>query len=226
MRLKTDTLLRRRKPFRRSQLTSSLRRLIGRFSPKPLWDDGAPIRAELCSVERLEEHAKSLAAAQAVTPREVKGASLVQRLADNEAVLLAAYHDVAEAVDAGEAITPAAEWLIDNFHLVEKHIREVRVALPPGYYRQLPKLAGGPFAKYPRVFGVAWAFVAHTDSLFDPEALRRYLRSYQGVQPLTTGELWAVAITLPIVLVENLRRIAQRVVDSRAERRAADIMAD
>ena len=69
----------------------------------------------------------------------------------------------------GEAITPAAEWLIDNFHVVEKQIREIRVDLPPGYYRQLPKLAGGPFAGYPRVFGVAWAFVAHTDSLFDPE---------------------------------------------------------
>ena len=80
--------------------------------------------------------------------------------------------------------------------------------LPPGYYRQLPKLAGGPFAGYPRVFGLAWAFVAHTDSLFDPEMLRRYVRAYQEVQPLTIGELWAVAISLRIVLVENLRRIA------------------
>ena len=140
--------------------------------------------------------------------------------------MLAAYRDVAEAIDAGAAITPAAEWLIDNFHVVEKQIREVRVDLPPGYYRQLPKLAGGPFAGYPRVFGVAWAFVAHTDSLFDPEVLRRYLRAYQEVQPLTIGELWAVATTLRIVLVENLRRIAERVVDSRAGRGAADVVAD
>ena len=203
-----------------------LRRFWGDARPTPPWDDGAPIRAELFSVERLEEHARSLAAAQAVSPGEVKGASLAKRLADNEAVLLAAYRDVAEAIDAGAAITPAAEWLIDNFHVVEKQIREVRADLPPGYYRQLPKLAGGPFAGYPRVFGVAWAFVAHTDSLFDPEVLRRYLRAYQEVQPLTIGELWAVAITLRIVLVENLRRIAKRVVDSRAGRRAADEVAD
>ena len=226
MRLKIDTLARLRKSLNGSQLTSPWRRLIGSFSAKPLWDDGAPIRSELFSVERLEEHAKSLAAAQAVTPGEVKGASLVQRLADDEAVLLAAYHDIAEAIDAAAAITPAAEWLIDNFHLVEMQIREVRVHLPPGYYRQLPKLAGGPFAGYPRVFGLAWAFVAHTDSLFDPEALRRYLRAYQEVQPLTIGELWAVATTLRIVLVENLRRIATRVVDSRAGRHLADVVAD
>ena len=202
------------------------RRFWGDARPTPPWDDGAPIRAELFSVERLEEHARSLAAAQTVSPGELKGASLAKRLADNETVLLAAYRDVAEAIDAGAAITPAAEWLVDNFYVVEKQIREVRADLPPGYYRQLPKLAGGPFAGYPRVFGVAWAFVAHTDSLFDPEVLRRYLRAYQEVQPLTIGELWAVAITLRIVLVENLRRIAKRVIDSRAGRRAADELAD
>ena len=53
------------------------------------------------------------------------------------------------------------------------------------------------------MLGVAWAFVAHTDSRFDPEMLARYVRAYQEVQPLKIGELWALAITLRIVLVEN-----------------------
>ena len=99
---------------------------------------------------------------------------------------------------------------------------EIREDLPPGYYRQLPKLAGGPLRGYPRVFGLAWAFVAHTDSRFDPEALRRFVRAYQRVQPLTIGELWAVAITLRIVLVENLRRAAERIVSNRDARQEAD----
>ncbi len=209
-----------------AELGSPLRRFLEAVGRRPPWDDGAPIRSELLGVERLEEHARSLAAAQTVVRREVTVGLLRKRLADNEAVLLAVYRDVAEAIDAGAAITPAAEWLIDNFHLVERQIREIRADLPPGYYRQLPKLAGGPFAGYPRVLGVAWAFVAHTDSLFDPEVLHRYLRAYQEVQPLTIGELWAVAITLRIVLVENLRRIAQRVMDSRSGRRDADELAD
>ncbi|MGE5201635.1 MAG: glycosyl transferase, partial [Acidobacteriota bacterium] len=151
---------------------------------------------------------------------------LARRLAENEVVLLAAYRDVAEAIEAGVAITPTAEWLIDNYHVVEKQIRDIRFHLPSDYYRQLPKLAVGPFADLPRVFGLAWAFVAHTDSLFDPEVLRRYVRAYQEVQPLTIGELWAVAITLRVVLVENLRRLAERVVASRAARRDADAFAD
>lgn len=207
-------------------LTSPLRRFLESAGPDAPWNDDAPIRAELFSVERLEEHARSLAAAQTVTPGARKGAPLTRRLADNEAVLVAAYRDISEAVEAGEAITPAARWLIDNFHVVERQIRDVRADLPASYYRQLPKLADGPFANYPRVFGVAWAFVAHTDSLFDPEVLRRYLLAYQSVQPLTIGELWAAAITLRVVLVENLRRIARRIIDSRAGRRGADAIAD
>lgn len=188
--------------------------------------DDAPIRAELFSIERLEEHARSLAHAQATDPRPAIGASLSKRLAANEATLISAYRDITQAIEAGAAITPTAEWFTDNFYLVERQIREIRADLPPGYYRQLPKLSEGGLAGYPRVLGVAWAFVAHTDSLFDPEMLRRFLLAYQEVQPLEIGELWAVAITLRVVLVENLARLAKRVVDSRAARRAANAWAD
>src|SRR6202040_2422066 len=96
----------------------------------------------------------------------------------------------------------------------------------PGFYRKLPKLASGHLEGFPRVFGVAWAFVAHNDSRFDPEVWRRFVSAYQRVQPLTIGELWAVAITLRIVLVENLRRVAERIVRSRNARVAADALAD
>ena len=85
-------------------------------------------------------------------------------------------------------MTPAAEWLIDNYHLIDMQVREIGVDLPRGYCSQLPKLADGPFAGLPRVFGAAWYLVVHTDSHFDPEALRRYLLAYQEVQPLTIDD--------------------------------------
>jgi len=198
----------------------------GRATTAPPWDNDDSIREELFSVERLEEHARSLAIAQLVTPKPAKGRPLMGRLIDNAAVLLDAHRTIAKAIDEGHAITPAAEWLIDNYHLVERQIREVRSDLPPGYYWQLPKLADGAFAGYPRVLGAAWAFVAHTDSRFDSGMLCRYLGAYQEVQPLSIGELWAVAITLRIVLVENLRRIAARIVHSSVARAEADRLAD
>ena len=189
-------------------------------------DPEEPIRSELFSIERLEQHAESLAVAQHVTPKPGRGRPLATRLRDNGRVLLAAYRAIGAAIREERAITPAAEWLVDNFHIAEEQIREIRDDLPRGFYRQLPKLAEGPLSGYPRVFGIAWAFVAHTDSLFDPETLRRFVRAYQRVQPLTIGELWAVAITLRIVLVENLRRSAERIVIGRAARQEADALAD
>jgi cyclic beta-1,2-glucan synthetase len=200
--------------------------VVGRRWDVSPWDSEETLRSELFSVERLEQHGASLAAAQRVSASPPARPPLGVRLKDNETVLLAAYRATAAAVAQGQAITAAAEWLLDNYHLVEEQIREVRQDLPPGFYRQLPKLADGPFTGYPRVLGIAWAFVAHTDSRFEPETLRRFLRAYQSVQPLTIGELWAVAITLRIVLVENLRRAAQRSVNARIARHDADAAAD
>ena len=192
----------------------------------PPWDTDDLLRHELFSVERLEQHAASLAAAQPVTRKPIRRPSLRVRLRDNATALLAHYRETALAVRDGRSITPAAEWLLDNYHIIEEQIREINEDLPPGYYRQLPKLASGPLAGYPRILGIAWAFVAHTDSHFDAESLRRFVRAYQQVQPLTIGENWGVAITLRIVLVENLRRAAARIASGRAERQNADRVAD
>ena len=118
------------------------------------------------------------------------------------------------------------EWLVDNFHIVDEQLREIRDDLPTDYYRELPKLADGPLEGYPRVLGVAWAYIAHTDSRFEPDSLRRLVAAYQRVEPLTLGELWAIAITLRILLVENLRRVAEQIVASRAARQQSDELAD
>lgn len=190
------------------------------------WNNEWLIREELFSIERLEQHAASLALAQKVANRSARSQSLTNRLKDNSSILLNTYRTIAGSLDNNQPLTPAAEWLLDNYHIVEEQIREIHDDLPPGYYRQLPKLADGPFAGYPRVFGIAWAFVAHTDSLFEPEMLRRFVRAYQEVVPLTIGELWAIAITLRIVLVENLRRAAVSITAGKKERQEADFIAN
>ena len=188
------------------------------------WEE--PIRAELFGIERLEQHAESLAAAQRTTDEPSKGRNLLPRIRDNAQALLAGYRNVTETVRGKGEITPAAEWLLDNFHVVEEQIRGMRDHLPGSYYRLLPKIAEGHLTGYPRVYGLVWAFVAHTDSRFELETLQRFVRAYQRVQPLTIGELWAVPIHLRIALVENLRRLSQLIVRSRQARARADDVAD
>ncbi|MGZ6269450.1 MAG: glycosyl transferase, partial [Candidatus Limnocylindrales bacterium] len=192
----------------------------------PLGDPEDLILAELFSVERLEQHAQTLAAAQVVTDAPRRGHAVRPRTDENGRVLLESYRLLARAIKDERSITPAAEWLVDNFPIVDEQLREIRDDLPPDYYRELPKLAEGHLAGYPRVLGLAWAYIAHTDSRFDPESLRRMVRAYQEVEPLTIGELWAVAISIRILLVENLRRLAEQIVRSRAARQRADEIAD
>ncbi len=160
-----------------------------------------PILAELFSVERLEQHARTLAAADRITDSPRSGHAVGPRIAENGRVLLESYRVLARAIKDERWITPASEWLVDNFPIVDEQLREIRDDLPPDYYHELPKLAEGHLEGYPRVLGIAWAYIAHTDSRFDPESLRRLVSAYQRVEPLTLGELWAIAISLRILLV-------------------------
>ncbi|TMV85827.1 glycosyl transferase, partial [Thioclava sp. BHET1] len=197
--------------------------LYTRASP---WGSAAPVRAELFGIERLEQHAASLAQVQHVSAAAPRVASLRQRLDDNATALRATREACIAELAAGKPIVPAAQWLVDNFHRIEAQVCDCRTDLPPSYYKLLPKLAQGPFHGYPRVFELIWAYVAHTDSHLDAPTLSRFLRAYQQEQPLTIGELWAVPITLRLVLLENLRRLADQIAFGHRMRLSADAVAD
>ena len=185
-----------------------------------------PIRSELFSTERLEEFAERLGQEHRDARGFRRGRVLLPRLRENARVLLESYHSVADAIREERTISPAAEWLVDNFHIVDEQLREIREDLPNRYYRELPKLETGSLADYPRVYALSYEYVAHTDSRFETDTLRRFVLAYQRASPLTMGELWAVPIFFRIVLVENLRRLAERIVQRRVAREEADALSD
>jgi len=185
----------------------------------------SPLRAEIYSVERLEQYAQKLAAEHQTVVRKGR-AQLLPQLEANAHKLESTYRMLVAAVSNGSAISPAAEWLIDNYHIVEEQLREIREDLPKGYYHELPKLANGPLADYPRIYAIALELISHTDSRLDTNTLRRFIAAYQTVAPLSIGELWAVAITLRLALVENLTILSIAIKRARDEREEADKLAD
>lgn len=205
-----------------SEFLGSLSATFGKASGNA---DDQPVRAEIFSVERLEQYAQTLAAEHKTVTKKGR-AQLLPRLEDNGRKLVAAYRSLVEAIRNGRAISPAAEWLVDNFHIVEEQLREIRQDLPKSYYHELPKLAEGELRDSPRIYAVALALITHTDCRLDTTTLRRFIAAYQSVAPLSIGELWAVAITLRLALVENLRRLAVLMARAREERDQADKLAD
>ena len=184
------------------------------------------IKGEIYSVERLEDYAVYLARELEVSDDPKITQPLLPRMRDNGKKLLASYRAFSEAIHSKETIPPAAEWLTDNFHIVEEQLREIQEDLPVSFYKELPKIAVGELAGYPRIYAVSLALVAHTDSQLEPETIRRFVQSYQQVSPLSIGELWALAITLRLVLVENLRRLAVRTLADHKKRNLANQIAD
>ncbi|MEN6631297.1 MAG: glucoamylase family protein [Candidatus Polarisedimenticolia bacterium] len=173
----------------------------------------------------MERHGKALAGAHKLAPGRAPD-QLVARLAANENVLLEVRNLLTGAVAKNRSITPAGEWLLDNFYLVEEQIRTARRHLPKGYSRELPRLAHGPSAGRPRVYDIALEMVAHGDGRVDAETLGRFVAAYQSVTPLKLGELWAIPIMLRLALIENLRRAGVRIAAGWAERDLADSWAD
>ena len=184
-----------------------------------------PLRAELFSREQMARHGMVLAGSHRLSGRRAPD-RLLGRLADNETVLVAVRALLTEAVNDDRRITPAGEWLLDNFYLIEEQIRTARRHLPTRYSRQLPRLADGPSAGLPRVYDIALETISHGDGRVDAGGLAGFVSAYQGVTPLTIGELWGIPIMLRLALIENLRRVAVRMAADRVDRNRADYWAD
>ena len=187
--------------------------------------DAPPLRAELFSADQMERHGRTLAGLHRLSARRAPD-QLLARLAENEAVLLNACNLLTAAVKADRRISPAGEWMLDNYYLIEEQIRTARRHLPRDYSRELPRLAHGPSAGLPRVYDIALATISHGDGRVDPESLSRFVAAYQKTTALKLSELWAIPIMLRLALIENLRRVGARVAASTIDRDRADAWAD
>ncbi|MDD2744862.1 MAG: cyclic beta 1-2 glucan synthetase, partial [Rhodocyclaceae bacterium] len=184
-----------------------------------------PLRSELFSTDQMAQHGKALAAShQLATGRAVD--QLLDRLATNEATLVEVCKLLTSGVTEGRVISPAGEWLLDNFYLIEEQIRTAKRHLPKGYSRELPRLSHGPSAGRPRVYDIAQEAVAHGDGRVDGETLSRFVAAYQTGSALKLGELWAIPIMLRLAVIENLRRVAVQIAAGWVERSMAGTWAD
>ena len=200
------------------------RLLTGHFAPKtPIPEP--PLRSEILSADQMERAGKTLASAHRLTPHKTRE-QLLLRLAANETVLIDVCRRLTASVSASHRVSPAGEWLLDNFHLIAEQIATARRHFPRGYSQELPRLALGPSAGAPRVYDIALETVSHGDGRVDADSLTRFVAAYQSVTPLKLGELWAIPIMLRLALIENLRRVGARVALGKDERDLANGWAD
>ena len=170
-----------------------------------------PIRGELFGAEHLSERARDLATGQELSTTPARQRTpLLARLAQTSRILARAHGELSAHSDRRADVGPAGDWLLDNYHVLREHIDEVRESLPRGYYRELPTLASGPLAGYPRIYEIAITLISHSEGRVDYHNTSAFIGAFQEVHVLTLGELWAIPAMLRLGLLENVRRMALR----------------
>src|SRR3954463_13392727 len=130
---------------------------------------GAPPNAslELLGIEPLENHARRLAALLTVNTRGRTAVTHLKRLDRHMRALREIYVTLSDDATRGEERTAAAEWLLDNFHVISAAARDIRHALPAPFYQRLPGVAADEFAGLPRIYAMAFELIGHSAGRLD-----------------------------------------------------------
>ncbi len=165
-----------------------------------------------------EQHARAFA--------PVRSKRLLYSYRDNRETLRRVYLRLVEAAHKGESLTAGSEWLLDNYHVVERHAAAIKKYLPWSFYKTLPMLTQGDLKGFPRIYQLALEFIVHTDAALDPQLAAVFLSAYQTKLELSSGELWAFPIMLRFALLENLRRLMREAEKELIARRDAFTLVD
>ncbi len=207
------------------ELISNMRAFFQTNNTKLSYLNEEPLRAELFSSDQMERFGKVLAGTHHLSTKPGKD-HLLKRLSDNENILHEVRKLLNDSIKKKYQITPAGEWLIDNFYLIEEHIRNAKKHFPKDYSEDLPQLLNGESAGKTRIYDIVLQIISHSDGRINMESLSSFVKAYQTVTNLQLGELWAIPIMLRLALIENLRRVSTRIAIDRVDRNLADYWAD
>ncbi|WP_435171592.1 GH36-type glycosyl hydrolase domain-containing protein [Falsirhodobacter sp. 1013] len=152
--------------------------------------------------------------------------ALPARLIENRTAVRRSYLALLAAAEENRVISPAAVWLIDNHHIADETFRHLRRDLRPAAYHALPTLRLASGEDVPRILALVWIYVAKANSDTTLPTLTSIVEGMQRGVDLTIAEVWAVPALLRFVLLENLRRLSDRVAQSHHLRGTANELAD
>jgi cyclic beta-1,2-glucan synthetase len=207
------------------ELISNMRNIFQANDTKLNYLNEEPLREELFSSDQMEHFGKTLAAKHKLSVNPAKD-HLLKRLADNETTLQEVRKLLTDSIKRNYQVTPAGEWLIDNFYLIEEHIRLAKTHFPKNYSEDLPQLLNGTASGITRSYDIVLQIISHSDGRIDIENLGCFVKAYQTVTNLKLGELWSVPIMLRLALIENIRRVSARIAIDKVDRNLADYWAE
>lgn len=180
------------------------------------------IRNASLTVEELESHARRMAIDHSVSLKKSLHNWPIKRLNDNYAMILNLYRELNKDTLLKKSVPPSAEWLLDNFYIIEEQVKMMRKDLNKKSYSELPVLKKGHLKGYSRVLAIAIEFVSQVDGQVEESTLIRYLDAYQSHSILFDREIRMIPTMLRLALIENMRGVCETLTETHRAWNEAD----
>jgi cellobiose phosphorylase/biotin operon repressor len=192
---------------RRGNLAAKMKE-IGYDSPFYVLDE-APL-----GKEALLSHAKDLALAHKLKICKKTSGWYMPEIVKDKNLLEQAYKQSHESVKEGWEIDSVAEWLIDNYYLLEEQFKQLEISDKTKNKIKIPCMRGGIYDSFPRIFVLAAEIVIHMEARLNEDLIVEFLNSYQSVSPLNMKELWLFPDMLMVALIKAAAGVAVRTIST------------
>ena len=179
-------------------------------------------QATLLTVEELESHAKQMALEHTLKNIVYIQNSPIARMNENYTFIDLVYKTLSEDIQELRSVPQAAEWLLDNFYVIEEQVKSIRQSLTKEEYNKLPILKNGVYRGYTRVYSIAMEIISHSDGKINDKMLQSYLMAYQTHTILYDREIWILPTMIRLALIENIRQIVNKIKLTRNQWRLVD----
>ncbi|MBM7581618.1 cellobiose phosphorylase [Caldicoprobacter guelmensis] len=178
------------------------------------------------NVEEIRQRAKEIAENHKIRKGAALSRNAFPRIDEDIEVLFKAYKVTNEVVKKKGYIVPAAEWLLDNFYMIEEQIKDIKHSLSQECYSELPVLEAGKYKGLPRVYALVEEMLSYTDGCLSDDDIKAFIIGYQSIAPLTSRELWVIPIMIRIALIKKIRSISVHIVESQNLKEEAEKWAE
>ncbi len=160
--------------------------------------------------EELEEHARKIAIDHTVSKNIRYNNWPVLNMNEDYDFIRSVYKELNNAASIKNAVPPAAEWLLDNFYILDEQAKVVRKDISSETYLRLPVLKCGALKGYARIYAIAAELVSHTGGQINDRIILNYLKAYQSHSSLSDREIWAMPAMIRILLIESIKVICEK----------------
>ncbi len=176
------------------------------------------INGAILTSRELEDELKRAGAEYNITSKSNISTYPIPRLIENYLAIKETYNLLNDHVNLGISIHPAGEWILDNFYIIEETVKSIKQELTKNKYKNFVGITDGKFSGFARSYVLAAEIVNFSDNKIEIQDLEKYLAAYQTKKALNMDEIWNIGIFLNIAIIENIRRICEKIYLSQIEK--------